>query len=353
MNSESFSLDWRHAWGGPLGDCQFKSTPEDFIVHEELPFEPEGEGEHLLLQVEKTGHNTDWVAGLLARQAGVRRSLVSYAGRKDRHGVTRQWFCISLPGQPDPDWQGVESDSLKIIQGLRHRKKLRTGGLKANRFEITLRAVSADPKALEQRLARIAEEGVPNYFGHQRFGREGANLERAQKLFEGRFRVQRNKRAMYLSAARSWLFNRVLDERVAQGCWDSWIEGDVLGFQDNRSVIVDSLDDALQQRLEQKQITPTGPLWGRGQALPGMACKTLEDRVCGRYKLLCEGLEQQGIEQERRALRLRPEAMSWRWLDERTLTIGFRLPRGCFATSVLRELLICHEGVADENTVIQ
>ncbi|WP_263078723.1 tRNA pseudouridine(13) synthase TruD [Endozoicomonas sp. Mp262] len=353
MNQNSFSLDWHHAWGGPLGHCQFKSIPEDFIVDEELPFEPEGEGEHLLLRIEKTGHNTDWVAGQLARHIGVKRSSISYAGRKDRQGITRQWFCVSLPGLPDPDWQGFETESLQIITSVRHRKKLRTGALKSNRFKITLRQVDGKQAELEKRLCQISAKGVPNYFGHQRFGRNGNNLEKASLLFEGSLRVQRNKRSMYLSAARSWLFNQVLSERVALNNWNDWVAGDVLGFQDNNSLIFDELDESLKARLEQNQVTPTGPLWGRGTLLSGIACKQLEETVCGRYQLLCEGLETQGLQQERRALRLMPGEMSWQWCDSATLTLEFRLPKGCFATSVLRELLVCNEGVPGENTVVE
>ena len=338
-----FFCDWHYAWGGPVGLCDFKSSPEDFRVEEELPFEPEGSGEHLYVLIEKTGENTDWVAGLLARHIGIKRAQVSYAGRKDRQGITKQWFCISLPGQPDPNWTGLESNTIKIIRQARHLRKLRTGALKSNYFVITLRSVEADREQLEQRLSLIATRGVPNYFGSQRFGRDNRNLEKARALFEGSLRLPRNKRSMYLSAARSWLFNAVLSFRVNKALWASYLPGDIFGFHNNNSLIFDEPDDVIKQRVQAGELSATGPLWGRGRLKSIDECQQLEEAECGRYSVLCGGLEKAGLEQERRILRLFPENMTWTWQSSNTLMLTFRLPRGCFATSVLRELIVCNE----------
>ncbi|MGB0360401.1 MAG: tRNA pseudouridine(13) synthase TruD, partial [Endozoicomonas sp.] len=238
-----YSTDWHYAFDGPLGDCLFKSYHKDFEVDEFLSFEPEGEGEHLFLLIEKVGENTDWVAGLLARHAGVNRQSVSFAGRKDRHGITRQWFCITLPGMPDPDWTDFETDTIRILQQARHLKKLKTGALKGNGFRITLREVNADCLMVDERLNQVVQCGVPNYFGEQRFGHQGQNIEKWEAMLNGQFRVNRNKRSMYLSAARSWLFNRVLSEKVERKVWDQYLKGDVLGFPDSGSLIFDTADD--------------------------------------------------------------------------------------------------------------
>ncbi|MFK0571627.1 tRNA pseudouridine(13) synthase TruD [Endozoicomonas sp.] len=341
-----YSLDWHYALGGPLGRCLFKSCHDDFLVDELLPFEPEGEGEHLFLLIEKKGENTDWVAGLLARYAGVTRQSVSYAGRKDRHGVTRQWFCVSLPGKADPSWAGLESDSIRIIRQSRHRKKLKTGALKANDFCITLRNIDAEPARVEARLEQISREGVPNYFGEQRFGHQGRNVEKAVAMLAGKFRVQRNKRSVYLSAARSWLFNRVLSEKVGQGSWNQYTPGDVLGFPDSNSLIFDTPDAELMARLDRGELSPTSPLWGRG--LPKVSDQTLlfEQSITTGFVQLCDGLEKAGLQQERKVNRLIPEQMSWSWGNSpegSLLVLRFRLPKGRFATSVLRELLSCNE----------
>ncbi|WP_095210378.1 tRNA pseudouridine(13) synthase TruD [Endozoicomonas ascidiicola] len=338
-----YSTDWHHAFGGPLGSCQFKSCHEDFQVDEYLPFEPEGEGEHLFLLIEKKGDNTDWVADLLARHAKVKRQSVSYAGRKDRHGVTRQWFCVTLPGMADPDWSGFESDAVRILKQTRHRKKLKTGALKGNGFCITLREIEANRDRVEERLEQIAQAGVPNYFGEQRFGHQGRNIEKAAAMMAGKFRVQRNKRSVYLSAARSWLFNRVLSEKVQQQLWNQYLPGDALGFPDSGSLIFDAADDDIMARLNSGKLSPTSPLWGRGMLKVADEAKAFEESVASGYAALCDGLENAGLNQERRINRLIPEQMTWSWKDDRTLELSFRLPKGCFATTVLREVLLCQE----------
>lgn len=336
-----YSINWHYALGGPLGRCLFKSCHEDFVVDERLPFEPDGEGEHLFLLMEKKGENTDWVAGLLARYAGVRRQAVSYAGRKDRHGITRQWFCVSLPGMADPDWSGLESDSMRIIRQSRHRKKLKIGTLKANDFCITLRNIDVDPAVVNTRLEQISREGVPNYFGEQRFGRHGQNIEKAVDMLGGQLRVRRNKRSVYLSSARSWLFNRVLSEKVSEAVWNQYLSGDVLGFQDSNSLIFETPDDAMMARLDGGELSPTSPLWGGGLSKVADQVLAFESSITARYPQLSDGLERTGMLQERRVNRVIPQQMTWVWESSSegdSLVLRFRLPKGCFATSVLREL---------------
>ncbi|WP_051785953.1 tRNA pseudouridine(13) synthase TruD [Endozoicomonas numazuensis] len=350
MNQVSYTSAWAYAWGGPLGQCSFKAVPDDFIVEEELPFIPDGEGEHSYINVQKTGENTDWVAGQLARFAGVKRSSVSYAGRKDRYGITRQWFSVWLPGQDSPEWAGLNNESLEILAATRHGKKLKTGALKGNRFIITLRGLTVSHELLEERLKLVASQGVPNYFGGQRFGHEGINVERAMLMFSGSFKAHRNKRSIYLSAARSWLFNQVLSERVSQQVWTRYLEGDVPGFQDSGSLILRDHDQDLMARIEVGEVSLTAPMWGRGELLSDSVCRKMEEEVAGRNLLLCEGLEKEGLKQERRAIRLIPASMTWDWLSESDIQLEFSLPKGCFATAVLREILECIEGRLDENT---
>ncbi|MDD7804984.1 MAG: tRNA pseudouridine(13) synthase TruD [Endozoicomonas sp. (ex Botrylloides leachii)] len=338
-----FSCDWNYAWGGPVGSSDFKSCPEDFRVDEELPFEPVGEGEHVYVLVEKISENTDWVAGLLAKYLGIKQAQVSYAGRKDRQGVAKQWFCLCLPGQPDPNWDKFKSNTIKIIKQTRHLRKLRRGVLKYNYFEITLRSIAADHNQLEQRLSLIATKGVPNYFGSQRFGRSNYNLQKAKAFFEGNIKISRNKRSIYLSAARSWIFNNVLSSRVGEGLWSSCLVGDIFGFHTHNSLIFDEHSDELIQRVMAGELSPTGPLWGSGCLKSGDQCRLREEMECDRYSLFCDGLEKAGIKQERRVLRLFPENMTWTWASDDTITLKFRLQKGCFATAVLRELVTYNE----------
>jgi len=188
-----------HALGGPVCHGTIKLTPEDFVVEEILGFEPSGEGEHVFLRIEKRGENTDYVARQLARFAGVSSRNVSYAGLKDRHGRTLQWFSIQLPGQSGPDWSGLDSDTIKVLDVIRNARKLRKGATSGNRFELTVRDLTATNEALEKRLADIARYGTPNYFGPQRFGHDGQNIEQARALFaEPGRRIDPHKRGLYL-----------------------------------------------------------------------------------------------------------------------------------------------------------
>lgn len=349
--SPSLSMEWKPAHGGPVGHCLFKSELDDFFVDEELPFEPDGEGgEHLYVHIEKHGENTDWVAGELARHAGIKRQAVSYAGRKDRQAVTRQWFCVTLPGMADPVWTGLPP-SIKVLKQARHLRKLRTGTLKSNFFRITLREVEADKGQLESLLKTISEKGVPNYYGAQRFGFGGRNLNKALAMFQGKFRANRNKRSVYISAARSWLFNEILSERVGQGNWDQYIAGDVIGFYDSNSLILEPEAD-IQQRIDTGDVSPTAALWGRGRLSVREQVQALEEQVAHKSPEICDGLENVGLNQERRVTCLLPREMNWHWQDEKTLVLEFRLPKGCFATSVLKELIDCRENRPVESPAV-
>ncbi len=332
--------DFPRAHGAPVLRAVIRSTPEDFFV-EELPgFEPTGEGEHLLLTVEKRGMNTAFVARRLAEWAGVAEVAVGYAGLKDRHAVTRQRFSVQLPGRKAPDVSALQGDDLKVLDAVRHSRKLPRGALAGNRFVLVLRQVQGDPDAIEGRLRRIAEDGVPNRFGEQRFGREGGNVQAALTMFGGR-RVGREQRSLLLSAARSELFNRVLSARVLDGTWNTGCEGEVWMLDGSRSVFgPEPWSNALAERLARFDVHPSGPLWGAGElrsrdACAGTETEALADDLALRLR---KGLERAGLKQERRALRLRPQALEWNWCGDGALRLVFGLPAGTYATALLAEL---------------
>lgn len=318
--------------------ARLRVAPEDFIVEEILGYDTDGVGEHALLWVEKRGANTDWVARELARFAEVPPVNVGYAGLKDRHAVTRQAFSVQLPGRPDPDWSAFPHAEVKVLAATRHGRKLKRGALRGNRFVLTLRAVQGEREAAERVLQQIAARGVPNYFGEQRFGREGGNLAQARAMFAGR-RMDRDKRSILLSAARSQIFNSVLATRVEQGTWDTALPGEIWSLAGSRSWFgPEPLDDALARRLAQGDIHPSGPLWGEGEPPSTEVVGALERQVAADHADLAEGLVKARMEQERRALRLIPKDLRWRWLDETTLELAFELPAGAYATVVVREL---------------
>ncbi|MGQ4659897.1 tRNA pseudouridine(13) synthase TruD [Lysobacter sp. F6437] len=342
-------MELTRAHGAPALQARIRSTPEDFRV-EELPgFEPSGSGEHLLLTIEKRGINTAFAAKRIAEWAGVGEMAIGYAGLKDRHAVTRQRFSVHLPRKIAPDLSLLDIDEgderLRVLEHAWHSRKLPRGALAGNRFVLVLRDVQGDRTAVESRLRTIAERGVPNYFGEQRFGRGGDNLGAALSMFAGR-RVGRDQRGMLLSAARSALFNRVLASRVAAGNWDASgadgaLDGEVWMLDGSRSVFgPEPFNKTLAQRLAAFDIHPTGPLWGRGGLRSSDAVQALELAALDNDEAarLGAGLEAAGLKQERRSLRLRPIDLGWGWLEDDVLELGFVLPPGTYATVVLAEL---------------
>lgn len=332
--------DWPRALGAPEASARLRATPEDFCVDELREGEPDGEGEHLLLHIRKRNRNTDDVARALARQAGVRSRDVAYCGLKDRVAVTTQWFSIWLPGKADPDWAPILNDDLQLLSQARTRRKLQRGGLRGNRFTLLLREVQGSHELLEKRLAAVVESGVPNYFGEQRFGRDGGNLAAALAMFAGRRVKDKHRRGLYLSAARSFLFNEVLAARVRAANWHQGLPGEALQLAGSRSFfVVEEIDAEISARLASGDVLPSGPLWGRGELPSQTAARALEEGALAPYEDFRAGLEAAGLKQERRALRLPVADLHWQWLDGgQDLQLCFSLPAGCYATAVLREL---------------
>lgn len=322
---------------------------EDFCVYEIPSMLPCDEGEHIWLEIEKNGANTGWVAKQLAEIAGVKEMDVGFAGLKDRHGITRQWFSIYLPlvriDGDGPDFSQLQDrlengEQVRILQQTRHSKKLRRGDLLGNRFEIRLRDIVGDKTALERNLDLIRQSGVPNYFGEQRFGHGGGNIESGRAMLSGEFKVRnRSKKSIYLSAVRSLIFNEVIAARISKGVLATPLTGDI----------------SAEQRLQDQAIA-TAPLWGRGRLQTTDDALALESEVAARYLELCDGMEHAGLNQERRAVIAAAENFAWQWLEAdadkaavnedayvgssgQDLKLTFSLASGYYATSVLRELL--------------
>jgi tRNA pseudouridine13 synthase len=327
------------AFGEPPLTARLRVSPEDFQVEEILGYDADGAGEHLLLWVEKRGANTDWVARELARFAGVPPVAVGYAGVKDRNAVTRQTFSVQLAGRPDPDWSTFPHPEVEVLAAIRHSRKLKRGALRGNRFVLVLREVQGEHDSAEKVLGQMATRGVPNYFGEQRFGREGGNVAQARAMFGGR-RVDRNQRSMLLSAARSQIFNEVLAARVERGQWDTALEGEVWSLAGSRSWFgPEPFNDVLAERLARGDIHPSGPLWGQGEPPTQAEAGALEREIGAANDDLVAGLTAARMDQERRSLRLLPANLRWRWLDDTTLELSFELPAGAYATVVVRELV--------------
>ena len=328
------------AHGESCGQAVLKETAEDFQVDEVLDIPLSGAGEHLWLWVEKRNLNTEEAARRIARAAGVPLKMVSYAGLKDRQALTRQWFSLHLPGKTDPDLSAAEDETLRLLKQVRHSRKLQRGAHAANGFTLRLTHLQADHSELEARLQRIKATGVPNYFGLQRFGFDGGNVLQARDFAARQdLPVQRNLRSRLLSSARSYVFNRVLAQRVADGTWNRAQIGDLLAFTDSRSFFPAGEAECLDPRLAILDLHPTGPLWGAGEPESRGATLALEQAVAASEEELCAWLQKAGMSQERRTLRLPIGDLTWHYPESDILQLHFVLPAGCFATVVVRELL--------------
>ncbi|MFJ9989238.1 tRNA pseudouridine(13) synthase TruD [Pseudomonas putida] len=328
------------ASGEALGRAVLKAVADDFQVDEVLDIPLSGQGEHLWLWVEKRDLNTEEAARRLARAAGVPVRAISYAGLKDRQALTRQWFSLHLPGKADPDLSRAEDDSLRVLKQVRHQRKLQRGAHSANGFTLRLTALSADRQALDARLEQLKVQGVPNYFGTQRFGHAGGNVHDALDWASREaLPEQRNVRSRLLSAGRSYLFNQVLAARVADGSWNQAQVGDLLAFTDSRSFFPAGEQECSDPRLAILDLHPTGPMWGAGLASSTGSTAALETAVGERYPALCQWLGRAGLDHERRILRLPIGRLTWHYPEPDILQLEFVLPAGCFATVVVRELV--------------
>ncbi|MEE2731371.1 MAG: tRNA pseudouridine(13) synthase TruD [Pseudomonadota bacterium] len=325
-----------YAYGTPDVQGDFKTLPEDFVVEEVLGFEPSGAGEHLFLQLQTDDQNTRYTVKCLARLFSVRPRQVSYSGLKDRRGLTSQWFSIHLPGvNPEPDAERLSAEGMNLLQHGRHHRKLRIGTHKANGFHIRLRNLT--PGSLEQRVQLVREQGVPNYFGAQRFGHGGNNVAEALHWAQaGELPQERALRSRVLSTLRSWYFNGSLGQRVVQGDWCRWTAGDPIMLDGSQSYFVEEAwSDTLQQRFDRGDIHLGG--W-----LPGADSPALPSD----HGLL---LKLANIKAEPRPLRLLPRNLQLEPHGDHLL-LRFELPKGAYATSVLRELvqLNDHSGFQDK-----
>ncbi|AYN29133.1 tRNA pseudouridine(13) synthase TruD [Buttiauxella sp. 3AFRM03] len=341
------NLTWLH--GKPQGTGLIKANPEDFVVIEDLGFGPDGDGEHLLLRILKNGCNTRFVADALAKFLKVHAREVSFAGQKDKHAVTEQWFCVRLPGKEMPDMRAFELEGCQVLEYARHRRKLRLGALKGNSFTLVLRDIS-DRAELEQRLNAILHRGVPNYFGSQRFGIAGNNLHQALRWAQSNAPIRdRNKRSFYLSAARSAMFNQIVSERLKKPDFNQVIDGDALQLAGRGSWFVATPEElpALQSRVDDGELLITAPLPGDGGWGTQNAALEFEQQCVAEETDLQALLVRERVEAARRAMLLMPKDLNWNWWDDITVELNFWLPAGSFATSVVRELMNVASHYAD------
>lgn len=396
----------------PLGGV-LRSRAEDFLVEEIPLYAPAGSGEHIYLMVEKQELSTFELIDLIASHFGVDRSAVGFAGLKDKHAITRQVLSVHAPGRKPEDVPMLRHDRVRILWADLHTNKLRRGHLKGNRFSIRVRGVRLDAAIQASRqLDVLSRTGIPNRFGPQRFGHLGNNhrvglgmvredwpmaldallgpsQEHPKPQAEGRahygagrfadalhnfprhlraeqqalrslarghapgraFRsIDRRARAFYLSSFQSALFNRVLDERLADGTWDTPQIGDVvMSHEDRQETLVTPLNlETMLAACRAQEASPTGPMWGGRSVRAGGPVDELEVRLLGELGLTPEMIEYYArtageiFEGSRRPLRvpvIDPQVEGGVDGGGAYLRCAFDLPRGSFATVLLDELM--------------
>ncbi|HDX1193005.1 TPA: tRNA pseudouridine(13) synthase TruD [Pasteurella multocida] len=321
--------------------ARLKAECADFIVKENLGYEMSGDGEFVAVKVRKTDCNTLFVGEKLAQFVGISARNMGYAGLKDRKAVTEQWFCLHMPGQPTPDFRLFQLEGVDILEVTRHNRKIRTGSLEGNHFEILLRGAKESDE-LNVRLNNIKQCGFPNYFTEQRFGRDGHNLTQALRWAQGEINVKdRKKRSFYLSAARSEVFNLVVSERIALQLAQQVLRGDMLQLQGSHSWFqADEKEDlnALQARLEQQDILLTAPLIGE-QNPPAT---DIENQLVEQHQALLTLMAKERMKASRRPMLMQAQALQWEFVAE-GLKLAFYLPAGSYATALIREVVNVQE----------
>lgn len=345
---------WPHAHGGPLGAGHFRQSPEDFQVTELMDFVPEGHGEHQWLWVEKRGLTTDDLCRHLANLCEVAPRDIGIAGLKDKQAVTQQWVSVWLPGREAPAslTDALAELGVRVLASVRHPRKLKRGVHRGNRFALKVSGEAIAHPDFITRWETLIREGVPNYFGPQRFGHQGHNLGRARAVLVRGWRKRDDRSGMLLSTARSFLFNEVLAARIKSRCWATALTGEVFSLNGTGSrFVTDGSESAetLMARLASGDIHPTGPLWGTGRLETHSQVAELEQALPKCWPQLCIGLEQAGVKTERRPLRLIPSQSRLEWDvtpvqasdagSDASVWLYFDLPRGSFATGLLRELI--------------
>jgi len=335
---------WPAIAGTPKAIALLRHSPEDFLVFEQLGFELSGGGEHAFLHLEKRELNSMELLQRISQLSGIAQRDIGLSGLKDRNAVSQQWFSVRMAGRPEPNWQELErSGDVRVLQVGRHLRKLKRGVHRANRFVLRLRDLRGDKDDLLPRLERVKAGGFPNYFGEQRFGREGSTLAQAREWMEsGGRKISRARRSLYLSALRAFVFNTLLADRVEQASWNRVLSGDACALQGSRSLFSCELaDDEIQGRAERGDIHPALPLWGAGQQLAS------DERVAEQRTLLalsdgtaiCLFLERMGLDLAYRPARALLDDFSWQFCDDDSLQLDFTLGTGCYATAALAELV--------------
>jgi tRNA pseudouridine13 synthase len=343
----------------PAVSAKLKVALTDFKVEENLGFEPTSSGEHIFLKVKKINLSTLDVARKISEITGLKMSSIGYSGMKDKRGECVQWFSIPFQEELENLIGSLENDQLMVITKRLNTRKLRIGSHKENNFRIKLRDCRGEKSEFERRLYRMMEQGIPNYFGVQRFGKHMNNIRTVMNLARERpnlltpdFSKKRMAKSVInkgilISAARSYMFNQVLSTRIKSGNWNEYVPGDVINLDGTDSYFLvanDQWDDTLEERLNNLDIHISGPLAGiiaqEYKYVTKSKAADIEGVWLMKFRPLLKKLIEMNVLASRRPMRFRPKDLRWSWEGDDILDLSFSLRRGCYATSLLREVCL-------------
>ncbi len=312
-----------------------RQEPQDFRVEEVGAYPLSGEGDHLYLHLEKTGHTTAHVLRELGTQLGVRDRDIGVAGLKDRHAVTTQW--ISVPAKYEGRLGDFAVDGVRILDTTRHGNKLGMGHLRGNRFVVRVRQASGGASAAEATLNTLRAQGVPNYFGPQRFGLGGLNAEEGLRVLRGESRLRDPRvRRFLVSSVQSAVFNTFLSLRLERGVFAALLAGDMAKKHDTGGVFLVEDAAAESPRAGRGEVSATGTLFGKKTRPLTLDAGVLEAEALAHFDLTpAVFASRRG---DRRLTRVFPEDLGVTEQED-GYTLAFTLPKGSFATSVLREVM--------------
>ena len=341
MNPDSLIFDFdRYPYltaGLPGTGGRIRARPEDFVVTEVPAYLPSGEGEHLYVFFEKRGLTTRQVFDHLHQQMRIPEKSIGVAGLKDKHAVTRQW--LSFPARyRDRLPQIEELEGVRILKAGLHKNKLGVGHLRGNRFDIVIRDVLPNASSTAQSvLGELSRLGVPNYFGPQRFGLGGRNPLRGYELVtRGKGRGRPWLKKFLIGSLQSLLFNDWLALRLERGLYDRVVRGDIAKKHATRGEFLVEDPEAENPRAAVLEISATGPLHGRKYFEAQDEAREIEDEVLRRYELARENFRAR--KGARRPIRFPLEEAGLEEV-EGGLRLSFFLPKGAYATSLLREVM--------------
>lgn len=318
---------------------KIRCADEDFIVDEVPAYPPAGHGGHLFVRFEKRGLTTREAVTHLANALGVNPRDAGVAGQKDKHAVTTQWASFER-AEPDAALR-LEVPNVRVLAAVPHPHKLRTGHVRANRFDLIIRDAS-DLDAAREVLAHLQRDGVPNYYGEQRFGIGERNVARACAMLRGEARAPRDRfeRKMLMSALQSSLFNQWLAARVTEQLYARPVLGDLLRKEDTGGLFINQDNDEALRRMQAWEVSATGPMFGASMRHAEAEALLRERQVFERSGLTDAmfAAHAKSGEGTRRAARVRLTDCE----VERTnvgLRLRFELPAGAYATTVLREVM--------------